>query len=169
MKKTLCMLLFPVLLGACDAPAEDALDVVERDLSAPFRNTPVLIESLDDHSCMTFDASGYPFRVSCDPSDPKQHFSFEVQTYVGGIGFVYEVCSVVAPSSCLMHTNNGGLFFDEGTATPKFSYEQVRIQHDENDARIEFRFSGKCIENHPNHRHISRRCFGNGHSFVFKV
>jgi hypothetical protein len=118
------------------------------DLSHNYANVPVLIENLADNSCLSVDLNWgpYPFEKPCDEQDATQHFRFQVETYVGGIGFVYKVCTVVDPTMCLMHTNNGSVFTDYGQASPGYSYRQIRIQHDEHDAFIEFRKSGKCLE-----------------------
>lgn len=151
--------LLGALASACDT--EDDLDdpitdldsdeVVMRDLSSGFRGVPVLIESLDDGSCLWADPASGPYlaEVACDASDPGQHFTFDVETYVGGLGFVYRVCSVLDASMCLTHTNNGTVFLDPGPAYPGWSYRQIRIQQDETDLHLEFRRSGRCLTKGP--------------------
>jgi hypothetical protein len=139
--------------AADDDEADDEADDDDafRDLSVPYRGVPVLIQNLAHGTCLSVDAPSnpYPFEVACNPADSDQQFVFQVKTYVGGLGFVYEVCSVNAPTYCLMHVNNGTVFFDPGAGQSGFSYDQVRIQHDEEQAFIEFRHSGKCLTKGP--------------------
>ncbi len=150
------LLSLAVLGSACDAENPTLLDDLDvedvelRDLSGDFRNTPVLIQNIDDATCLAFDpsASSFPLERPCDAADSAQLFQFNVQTYVGSIGYVYKVCSADSPSVCLMHEGDGiAAFIDEGQL-PYLEgtwYEQVRIQHDETQAFIEFRYSGQCL------------------------
>ena len=109
-----------------------------------------MIQNLDNRTCLAYDptAGASPQERLCDIDDKAQFFTFDVQTYVGGIGFVYKVCSVDDPSFCLMHESSGAAEFIDQEQVPSLVgtwYDQVRIQHDEDDAFIEFRYSGKCL------------------------
>lgn len=73
---------------------------------------------------------------------------FDVQTYVGGMGFIYKVCSADNPSVCLMHETNGIAAFVDEAQLPALGgswFDQIRIQDDEDKAFIEFRYSGQCL------------------------
>lgn len=150
-----CLLSLAAVSTACEA--EDAslsgLDADEtefRDLSPPYVGEEVLIQNLDNRSCLAFDVntSTFPLERPCDAEDKTQLFRFEVQTFIGGLGFIYKICSADTPAVCLMHESSGTTEFISEEQVPNLLgtwFEQVRIQHDEDDAFIEFRNSGRCV------------------------
>jgi hypothetical protein len=53
---------------------------VNADISQSFRNVPVMVENIDDGTCLFADKSlvPYPFEMNCDYQDVNQHFIFVV-------------------------------------------------------------------------------------------
>lgn len=137
---------------ACDAEDDplaefDADDLARRDLSSSYGGAPVLIQNIDAGTCLAYD--GTLGARNCDWGDDDQFFTFDVQTFVGGLGFVYKVCAANDPSMCLTHDSSGSVDV-VAAGEPSLSllgqrFDEVRIQHDERNAFIEFRYSGKCL------------------------
>ena len=137
---------------ACDLDdeprdADEAAPLELRDLSPSYRNARVLIESLDTGYCLFFHPAlgDIPWDDHCDNSDTFQHFRFKIHTYIGGVGYIYRICSEEFPDKCLRQIDEeytpDTLVFD----SPGSGDDLVRIQHDEEDAVIEFLSTGLCL------------------------